>query len=252
MSKSKQKVVAATAVVAALIAGASDTSAGMPVIDIANVIQSTLNQINTYTARFQDIAEYTEEMARWKRTLEQYQNQLIQMQGIVMAFGLPPGQPVTKVQPDYMVAERCGGGISMSSLTKVFQINATGNIIEQQKQLCANIQRMENIKFNYTVDFVTKYAPQMQEALKKSEARRNSSNTQGNVAAADNDALRIGNTADANFQEWQANIQVYDSYIASMENNQRILARVAMKGKETVLGTMIQTGALKGALEVGN
>jgi len=252
MSKSKQKVVAATAVVVALIAGTPDTRAGMPVIDIANVIQSTLNQINTYTARFQDIAEYTEEMARWKRTLEQYQNQLIQMQGIVMAFGLPPGQPVTKVLPDYMVAERCGGGISMSSLTKVFQINATGNIIEQQKQLCANIQRMENIKFNYTVDFVTKYAPQMQEALKKSEARRNSSNTQGNVAAADNDALRIGNTADANFQEWQANIQVYDSYIASMENNQRILARVAMKGKETVLGTMIQTGALKGALEVGN
>jgi hypothetical protein len=235
-----------------VIGSPSIDATGMPVVDIANIIQATLNQINTYSARYQDVAEYSEQLMRWKRTLEQYQNQLIQIQGVVMAFGLPEGKPVTRVPDNYMVVERCGGGFSLSSLTQVFQINPTGNIIEQQKQLCANIQRMQNTKFNYTVDFFTQYAPKLQDELKQSETRRNSSNTQGNVAAADNDALRIGNTADANFQTWQANIQAYDSYIASMENNQRILAKAAMKGKESLLGTMIKTGALKGALEVGN
>lgn len=253
MSKSTKRLVATTSLLVTLaVSSPSIDATGMPVVDIANIIQATLNQINTYSARYQDAAEYSEQLMRWKRTLEQYQNQLIQIQGVVMAFGLPQGQPVTKVPENYMVAERCGGGFNLSSLTQVFQINPTGNIVEQQKQLCANIQRMQNTKFNYTVDFFTQYAPMLQNELKESEARRNSSNTQGNVAAADNDALRIGNTADANFQIWQANIQAYDSYIASMENNQRILARGAMKGKESLLGTMIKTATLKGALEVGN
>jgi hypothetical protein len=253
MSRSTKRLVATTSLLVTLVIGSPSIDAtGMPVVDIANIIQATLNQINTYSARYQDVAEYSEQLMRWKRTLEQYQNQLIQIQGVVMAFGLPEGKPVTRVPDNYMVVERCGGGFSLSSLTQVFQINPTGNIIEQQKQLCANIQRMQNTKFNYTVDFFTQYAPKLQDELKQSETRRNSSNTQGNVAAADNDALRIGNTADANFQTWQANIQAYDSYIASMENNQRILAKAAMKGKESLLGTMIKTGALKGALEVGN
>ena len=253
MSKSTKKLVAAISLTVTLAAGSSSTQAsGIPVVDVANTLQAMLNQINTYTAVGQDMAEYGEQLMRWKRTLEQYQQQLIQIQGVVMAFGLPPGQPLTKVPDNYMVAERCGGGFNLSNLTQVFQINPTGNIIDQQKQLCANIQRMQNTKFNYTVDFFTQYAPKLQNELEAAGARRNSSNTQGNVAAADNDALRIGNTADANFQTWQANVQAYDSYIASMENNQRILAKAAMKGKESLLGTMIKTATLKGALEIGN
>ncbi|GAB3355658.1 hypothetical protein [Lysobacter tyrosinilyticus] len=253
MSRNAKKLVATASLVMALAAGSSAVQAtGIPVVDVANVLQATLNQINTYSARFQDVAEYSEQLMRWKRTLEQYQQQLIQIQGVVMSFGLPQGQPITKVPPNYMVAERCGGGFNLSNLTQVFQINPTGNIIEQQKQVCANIQQMENAKFNYTVDFFNEYMPKLQSELKQSETRRNSSNNQGNVAAADNDALRINNTADANFQTWQANIQAYDSYIAGMENNQRLLAKAAMKGKESLLGTMIKTTALKGALEVGN
>lgn len=248
-----KKLVAATSLMLVLATGAPSVgSAGIPVIDIPHTIQSTLNQINTYSARFQDMAEYGETLMRWRRTLEQYQQQLIQIQGVVMSFGLPQGQPVTKVPANYMVAERCGGGFNLSNLTKVFQVNPTGNIIEQQKQICASIQQMENARFNYTVDFFNEYMPKVQAKLDELESRRNSSNEEGNVAAADNDSLRVGNSSDANFQTWQANIQAYDSYIAGMEKNQRLLARKAMKGNQGLLGTLIKTTALKGALEVGN
>lgn len=249
----KKQLVAAVSLTMVLATGTRGVeAAGIPVIDIPHTIQSTLNQINTYSARFQDMAEYGETLMRWKRTLEQYQQQLIQIQGVVMSFGLPQGQPIKKVPANYMVAERCGGGFNMNNLAKVFQLNPSGNIIEQQQQLCASIQQMENAKLNYTVDFFIEYMPKLQSELKQLESRRNSSNDQGNVAAADNDALRVGNTADANFQTWQANMQAYDSYIASMHNNQRILAKAAMKGKQGILGTLIKTTALKGALEVGN
>jgi len=256
MSRSlKTKKLAATAsLLLVLAAGSSSVQAtGIPVIDFANTLQSTLNQVNTYSQRFQDMYEYGETLMRWQRTLEQYRQQLIQIQGVVMSFGLPQGQPITKVPSNYMVAERCGGGgFNLHNLTKVFQVNPTGNIIEQQKQICASIQQIENAKFNYTVDFFNDYIPELQGELKQLESRRNFSNDQGNVAAADNDSLRVGNSADANFQAWQANIQAYDSYIAAMQNNQRLLARAAMKGKESLLGTLIKTTALKGALEVGN
>lgn len=255
MSKSfRTKTLVATASLLVVLAAGSPTvgASGIPVIDIPNTIQATLNQINTYSARLQDMAEYGETLMRWKRTLEQYQQQLIQIQGVVMGFGLPQGQSITKVPANYMVAERCGGGFNLSNLTKVFQVNPTGNIIEQQKRICASIQQMENAKFNYTVDFFNEYMPKVQAKLDELESRRNSSNDQGNVAAADNDSLRVGNSSEANFQTWQANIQAYDSYIAGMENNQRLLAKAAMKGKQSVLGTLIKTTALKGALEVGN
>jgi len=255
MSRSlKTKKLAATAsLLLVLAAGSSSVQAtGIPVIDFANTLQSTLNQVNTYSQRFQDMYEYGETLMRWQRTLEQYRQQLIQIQGVVTSFGLPQGQPITKIPSNYMVAERCGGGFNLHNLTKVFQVNQTGNIIEQQKQICASIQQVENAKFNYTVDFFNEYIPELQGELKQLESRRNSSNEQGNVAAADNDSLRVGNSADANFQAWQANIQAYDSYIAAMQNNQKLLARTAMKGKESLLGTLIKTTALKGALEVGN
>lgn len=249
-----RKLAATVSLLLVLTAGSSSVHAtGIPVIDIANTLQSTLNQVNTYSQRFQDMAEYGETLMRWQRTLEQYRQQLIQIQGVVTSFGLPQGQPITKVPSNYMVAERCGGGsFNLHNLTKVFQVNPTGNIIEQQKQICANIQQIENAKFNYTVDFFNDYIPELQSELKQLESRRNSSNDQGNVAAADNDSLRVGNSADANFQAWQANIQAYDSYIAAMQNNQKLLARAAMKGKESLLGTLIKTTVLKGALEVGN
>ena len=210
-----------------------------------------MNQINTYTQRFQDAMEYGQNATRWLQTLEHYRQQLIKIQGVVASFGLPQGRTVSKVSPDYMVAERCGEGAGARSLTSTFQLDPGGSLIDQQLTLCAEIQRTTNAKYNYTIDFFQEYMPKLQSELKKIESQRNASNDEGNVSGVDSNSLQVANSADANFQTFQARINAYDSYIASMENNQRLLTRVALKGRGSPLGTLVKTAVLKGALEVG-
>ncbi|MFC5578378.1 hypothetical protein ACFPOA_10190 [Lysobacter niabensis] len=247
----KSSHVVASLLMALALRSTNANATGIPVVDIPHTIQSTLNQINTYSQRFQDAYEYGENAARWTSTLSHYRQQLVRINGIVMGFGLPRGQVVSRVDANYLVAERCGLGLGFGSPSQVFRPDGSGNIVEQQKRICANIQRMQNAKYNYTIEFFQEYMPKLEGELDRLGSQRNSSNDEGNVAASDNDALRIGNEAEAKFQAWQANIQAYDSYVAAMEGNQRLLARMAMKGRESALGAMVRTTALKDALEVG-
>lgn len=249
------RVLVAGLMFATVVAAGGASAAGIPVIDVSNLSQNIMNQINTYSARFQDVAEYGQNATRWMSTLNHYRQQLIQIQGIMSNVGLPQGQSITKVDADYLVAERCNGGqggFSFASLTQQFHLDSAGDLIQQQRQICANIQRMQNAKFNYTIDFFKDYAPKLQDELTRLGGQRNASNDQGNIAASDNDALRVSNDVDIKFQTWQANLQAYDSYIASMQENQRVLAKVALKGKEGLLGTLVKTTALEAALEVGH
>lgn len=240
-----------TCLAGALIIGERARAAGIPVVDIPHTIQSTLNQINTYSQRFQDAAEYGENATRWTQTLNHYRQQLVRIKGIVMTAGLPQGQLVSKVDAEYMVADRCGQGIGPGDLSSVFGLDPSGSIVEQQRQICASIQRMRNVKYNYTVEFFQDYVPRLEGELRRLESERNASNDEGNVSASNNNALQIGNAADARFQAWLANVQAYDAYIAAMEGNQRLLARLAMKGGGSPLGVMVRTAALERALEGG-
>ena len=59
---------------------------------------------------------------------------------------------------------------------------------------------MRNFKYNYTVDFFQDYVPRLEEELRRLGAERNTSNDEGNVSASNNNALQVGNAADARFQ----------------------------------------------------
>lgn len=249
MNKVKAGLAGMLVVMVAASGGAG--ASGMPVVDIGNIIQATMNQINTYGQRYQDAAEYGQNVTRWMQTLDHYRQQLIRIQGVVMSFGLAQGRPVSKVSPEYMVAEKCGGSVGSGAIAGAIQLNAAGNIVEQQQMLCAEIQRTANARYNYTLDFFQEYMPKLQGELKQLEAQRNSSNNEGNVSGVDSNSLQVANSSEANFQTFQARINAYDSYIAAMESNQRVLSRIALKGQGSPLGTLIKTTSLKGALEVG-
>jgi hypothetical protein len=164
---------------------------------------------------------------------------------------MPKGADLSPVLMNHNVAERCGG-FSISNLTKVFNLNGSGNIYEQQKEICANIQMMENMKYNATVEFLSKTAPAMEAELKDLDSRRNSSNENGNVDANTNDALRMSTSMDGRFKVWETQVKSYDAYIQTMQGTQKILAQGALKGKSGLLGTFVKTAALKGALEISD
>lgn len=239
--------VLATMLSCALMVGPSGAT-GIPVVDAASILKQVIVSIERGL-------EHVETITKWTQQLNHMKQQVIQIQSMLSSIGMPANQPLTKVGDNYLVAESCssgGGGFSLATLASVFKLNPDGDVMEQQKQICVNIRVARNKKFDYTVDFVQKTAPQMQSMLDKLNSQRNSNNNQGNLQAVDSDSMRMANDLALKFQIWEGQMKAYDTYIASMEENQRVLAKTALKGKQTILGTFVKTAALKTALSVGN
>lgn len=245
--KYKKPLLASLALMCSLAVG------GVNALVFHDPIHTLQNVITQIAQKGYDIAEYGEQAMRWRQTLSHYQQQLIRMQSLLMNFGLPQGQQMTEVPDDYMVSQRCGGGgFSLSSLAQVFNLNPAGNITEQQKAICANIQMTRNAKYNETVRFMQKTVPELQTMLGQMKTQRDSNNDEGNVMTSNNNALLASNKLDVDFQTWSSRMQMYDAYISSMEENQKLLASMALKGENNPIGTLVKTSVLAGALQVGN
>jgi exo-beta-1,3-glucanase (GH17 family) len=107
------------------------------------------------------------------------------------------------------------------------------------------------MKYNVTVRYMRDTIPALKEMLLEMEKERNDDNSQGNVDGTASKASQISNDLNVRFQNWQSQVQTYDSYAQAMTETQKLLAQNALKGKQGVLGTVVKTASLKAALEVG-
>ncbi len=219
---------------------------------LASEFTQILNQVQLYLQQINSVTEYGEEAMRWKRTLQQYQQQLIDLKHSIMGFGMPNGLSMEKVADNYGVVQRCGGGFNLASVVQGFVLNASGNLLEQRKKICASIQIANNRKYNETIDFVKITIPQLEQSLASTNARRDSSKDPGVMEASQYDALTYANTFDTRYKGWQIKMKTYDEYIHAMQIQQMQLTELGLKGEISPLGTLVKTAALKSALQFGN
>lgn len=215
-----------------------------------NLIQSILNQLNTLSQRFQDYAEYAEEAKRWYDSYQHMQQQLIKLQGITASMG-PLTDHLARRKDDYGMVESCHGsqgGLTLAVLKQMVTINRDGDIQQQQRQICERIVLAENAKYNQTVDMLKRLRAKSEE-FKKIEARRASvGESQGDLAANDNDVARLSAGMQMELDYWEATLAGYDSYIGLLRSDQQRLALLALNGTG-VWGAITQGAVLKGALE---
>ncbi|MDT3487041.1 hypothetical protein [Stenotrophomonas maltophilia] len=232
----------------------SVSAGGYPVFDLSNLMQALKDVAQGKAQIKADGLEYAAQVTRWKKTFQEYQDALVQIQGLINNFGLPPGATLERVPDDYMVADVCrtSAGFSAGSLLKKFVLDTSGDLYAQQQQLCVNIQMMENRKRNETVEFLEKTIPSINSTLGEIMGWRfgGDGNLAGTMSAVNSDSLRTANDIAKLQQEWEARMRSYDAYEESMKANQRVLARVALKGKPGVISQLVKTAALKGALSV--
>ncbi|PSD25227.1 hypothetical protein C7E13_00330 [Stenotrophomonas maltophilia] len=244
----------ALAVGAVMSLATTTANAGWPVFDYSNLLQAIYEYRNSITSYTADAAEYAEQAERWKRTLDQYAQALVKVQAQMRKIGLPEGQPLVPVPADYLVAETCGSKSSFSpgDLFKSLVFNPTGDIKEQQTQICVNIRMMQNRKYNDSVMFLAQSIPQMESGLKEIFDLRILSNDQGNVQGSDSEATRMANNLEVAAQSWEGRMRSYDAYIEVMEANQKIVAQAALKGDptKTLASDLVKTVALKTALSI--
>lgn len=253
--KSRRALAALSLAIALAAGGAALVPAPAQAFVCANCASEwtqIMNQMQLLSQKIQDAGEYTETAMRWKRQLDHYQQQLVKLKHTLMGFSMPNSLSMEPIEDNYMVSERCGGGFSLVSVVQGFSLNPNGNIVEQRKTICASIQIAQNRKYNETISFVKKTLPELEAALKNTHDRRDSSEDQGVAQAAQYDAISYSNTFDTRYRAWQITIQTYDGYIASMEDKQRSLTQLGLKGEDNPLGTIVKTAALKTALEIGD
>lgn len=206
-----------------------------------------LTQLNTWIQQGQDYSEYAQQAQRWYQTYQHYQQQLVRVQGLFMGQGLSLERPLAEVPDDWNVQSKCGAGFSLANL--VSGLTPGEDVIKKQREICGRIQLAQNRKFNATVRFMREIAPKLDQKLDEIRRRRNSSNDEGNIAAVAVDAQNFNNWMNAEFQSWDMQIRMYDSYIATLRETQKTLAEVALKGdKSRSIGRPVGTNALQGAL----
>lgn len=233
-----------------MVATNTVSATGIPVVDGGHISTTVGSWIGQWG---KEGAQWVKEGQQWKQTWDHYMQQLVAMKGLMMSMGLDKGVNLEPVDENtYMVAERCGSGFSPGSLTKMISLNSSGNIYEQQKQICGNIQRVQNMKYNLTVKFMKDNVPKMEDMLKEIANERNANNNQGTVEGTTSKSAQMNNSLTLNFQNYQSQVATYDAYVETLEGTQRTLAQGALKGKQGMLGTFVKTAALKTALEVGD
>jgi hypothetical protein len=240
--------IAAAILAGSLLVGAPGAQAGgVPVIDVTAISQDLKSWID-------QTIEYGKEAVRWDQIKQQIDDVRAIMAAVNFVIDLPMGEPLKKVDPKYLVAETCGQeamGFNLRTAMSLAGIES-GDIKSQQQQICVNIRMMQNRKFNDSVDFLDKTIKQAQEAMWENFLSRRNTKQVGGVQSADSDSARLSNQLNTMAQQWATRMQSYDAYIATMEANQNALARTALKGnpKNKLLGDIVQTAVLKGALSV--
>lgn len=198
-----------------------------------------------------DAAEYGEQLMRWRRQLQEFQRYIAKLQGFASAFNIPYNTNMQKVPVMWGVEQHCGSSSMLNprELLNSFSLNPEGNVLQQQRDICARIQIAKNEKYNYTVEFMETIKPNLEAELRQLRARRDTSSDPGDVSAASGDNGALSNNIQLQFQTWEAQMNGYDAYIVSMEDSNRVLAQSALKGKKGALTReVIKTLALKRAL----
>lgn len=218
---------------------------GVPVYDGANWFEN-------WWSKIESAAEYAKDELRWAEQLKRYTDALVTIQGTINSFGLPAGAPLTTVPDDYMVAETCGAAdLSLGGLFSRFVYQPEGDWKAQQRTICASIRTMRNRKYNESIEFAGGTMAQMQAALDRINKLRQASKLLGNVTATDSESLRTANDISVKTQQWETRMQAYDAYISVMEENQKVVAMGALKGKSNRLARdLVKTAALKTALSI--
>lgn len=250
----KAPLMASLTLACALMTG--NAGAGIPVTDVGNMPNHIITQISSYLSQLEDIGEYAKEAERWSEKMREFQNALAKLDsmlsGNTMLFA---NQNMQKRPESYGMEHACpnpkgGSGFSLTSLFTALAPDFNKDLLTEQQRVCANIVTLQNMKYNELVDMLAN-AKKRQDEIKQvvSNSSGGDENTQQSAVVA---TQKLIATSMSELQYSQSRIQAYDGMIASLSEDQKLLAKRALKGQASILGTIVSTAALKTALTIAD
>jgi hypothetical protein len=221
------------------------------VIDVASITQ---NQSGFAAQLAKTVDQYTTQLQQYQQEVQQYQQLLMSVQGLGTNISFTSNKLSQITDPSMLIEQNCpgtsGGSVVGSLVTSLSStISASQPITTSQQQICANIVTVEIDEYNKTVIIVNQLN-QYGGTLQKLNALANQVNTLGATSGATTQAATYSASMATNMAQWQASIAGDKALVDSLNQQQAILSKVALKGSNTVLGNVVQAAALKAAFTV--
>jgi len=206
--------------------------------------------------------EFGKEAQRWGQTWQHFQDQVAFWQdNLVTLQNLQYELLRTKAQfkrlpANFGVAEDCPGAAPLdgditSALSTAFG-ELTQDIATQQNAICVMIRQTKTQRFNNTVDYLNQLENQTSTLAKLANLRLGSVGTSpGKMAGLQDQTARFNVDVQQARDSWKTTDEQLEAQIHALEDKQDILAKVALNGKQTVLGTVVNAATLEIALKVG-
>ncbi|MGH8079676.1 MAG: hypothetical protein ACREP7_03800 [Lysobacter sp.] len=199
-----------------------------------------------------DALEFGKQAQRWTDTYRHYQQQLIRLRRIDLGIV----QPLDAFAPrgdDYGMQDLCPGASGLRAKLEGVLSQAMpkldGNLVDEQQTICQRMVHAENAKYNESVRMLQTLVRRNQQFQSIQAQRDSVGDSQGALAANDNEAQRFMIRTQLDLDHWQARMRAYDDYLAALKWDQSRLARRALGGKKASLaGEVIQAATLKAAL----
>lgn len=216
------------------------------VIDEASIAQDGKNFVET-------VAHYAKEIAQFEAVLDHYAQQLISLAG--MKFTQPVmNTTLVEVPLTQGMDETCPNNTGVTGIAnELLQLVAPDfnkPIVASQLQICQQIVMRRNHQYNLTVNMLNRLQGTYSQYLQQYEnLAALVGNSQGALAGSQSAIIRGSANLETEMKNWQAQIQTDEQIINYLQSQQAMLGKMAMRGKNTVLGNVVQAATLKLAFD---
>jgi hypothetical protein len=227
------------------------------------VVTDPAHTAGTIADMAQSWGEFLEQYSRWQRQLSEFQDALTQITSIVQNPSLMLGTFDTSLKTipeDHGAAMQCpapkGSGFSFDNPASLFvSLLPTGNedAVKRQYDLCNQIVRLKNKKYNELVGYV-RNAEMRSKEVEDLVNRARSDKTEGAWRANMMRASILMNTQMNEMNFAYAKVEAYDAAVERLERDSNSYAKEMLNGgqKKSLMGQPVSLLALKAALEIAD
>jgi len=205
----------------------------------------------------QTVEQYTKQGMQYAKQLEEYEKQVQQYEQILtsiqsLATGgitLTSGRLTPISDASNLIQQSCpgasGGGI-LGSMTSIVTSTFDSSITKNQQNICVQIVLAQVDRYNKTVKMVND-TQQFGQELQQITASLSQMSTQGDSNRVSANTGTHSEQLAWEMQDWQSQMKKDDAIITTLQQQQGLLAKVALNGSNTILGNVVQAGAFAAA-----
>lgn len=216
----------------------------------------TSSNVTQGTQLAKQLLQLEQQIQSYATQLEQLRNILTRIQSLGSNISMTSKslQPLDGTQSDKLVEQACPGpGVSLGGVVSGVISGLLGNssnqpITERQQLICKQIVLLQIDEYNITAEALGELTLQQSTVQKLSDIV-NSISTMGESSSASSQAQQFMSQLQAASDTWKKQVEADESMIATLQQQQAVLSRVALHGSNTVLGDIVQAGAFALAFE---